>query len=152
MLYIGTDQAILHYTDRSALQRACLWRTELCTVYGNPGNYLEPHYEMVLICFRLFVYLAEAVCLYIPFGYYICAYFLKWNYIFRLFLYLAFPAAMEISQAVSGLGRGQIDDYTLALLGILIGTLLFHAMKAFPFVCRTQHSIPKKSDQLKPLY
>ena len=78
--------------------------------------------------FPLICYLAEAVCLYIPFGYYICAYFLKCNYIFRLFLYLAFPAAMEISQAVSGLGRGQIDDYTLALLGILIGTLLFHAM------------------------
>lgn len=92
------------------------------------GNYLESALRNGSDLFPLICYLAEAVCLYIPFGYYICAYFLKWNYIFRLFLYLAFPAAMEISQAVSGLGRGQIDDYTLALLGILIGTLLFHAM------------------------
>ena len=69
------------------------------------GNYLESALRNGSDLFPLICYLAEAVCLYIPFGYYICAYFLKWNYIFRLFLYLAFPAAMEISQAVSGLGR-----------------------------------------------
>lgn len=76
-----------------------------------------------LICF-----LAEMVVLFIPFGFFLRAFAKKAPFIFRLFLYLVFPALLEISQFLLGTGRGHIDDYVSALLGTLIGILLYHTI------------------------
>lgn len=92
------------------------------------GTYLESALRngdslVLLIC-----YVAESICLYIPFGYYVAAYAKNWFMGFRLFLYLLFPLIMELSQYLSGLGRAHIDDYAFAIIGILIGIALFHIM------------------------
>lgn len=80
------------------------------------GGNLRP-----LICF-----LAEMVVLFIPFGFFLRTFGRKAPFLLRLFLYLAFPACLEISQFLFGIGRGHIDDYVSALVGTLIGTLLYH--------------------------
>lgn len=92
------------------------------------GSYLENTLRSDGNLFPLLCYLAEMICLYIPFGYYLRAYLRKKPFILRLFFYLAFPAIMELSQYILALGRAHIDDYALALLGTLMGVLLFHIM------------------------
>ncbi|MCH5267892.1 MAG: VanZ family protein [Lachnospiraceae bacterium] len=91
------------------------------------GSYLEEALRKNTTLFPLFCYILEMIFLYIPFGYYVSAYMKKIFFPVRLFLYLAYPAIMEMSQYIFGRGRAHIDDYTLALFGILIGSLIFHA-------------------------
>lgn len=92
------------------------------------GSYLESTLRHGGSLLPLVCYLAEMICLYIPFGYYLRAYSQKCPFVLRIFIYLLFPALMELSQFALGMGRAHIDDYTLALFGTLIGVLLFHLM------------------------
>lgn len=91
------------------------------------GTYLEQTLHEHGDLRPIFFYMAEMVCLYIPFGYYLRVYARKMFFPVRLFLYLAFPAIMEMSQYIFNLGRAHIDDYTMALFGTLIGVLIYHA-------------------------
>ncbi len=92
------------------------------------GSYLEECLRTGKDLIPLIWFLAEMVVMFIPFGFFLRAFAGKTAFIFRLFLYLAFPALLEISQFLSGLGRGHIDDYVAALLGTLIGVLIYRAI------------------------
>lgn len=92
------------------------------------GTYLEQTLREHGNLLPLYCYMGEMVCLYIPFGYYLRVCAKKLFFPVRLFLFLAFPAIMEMSQYIFNVGRAHIDDYALALLGTLIGVLIYHAM------------------------
>ena len=76
----------------------------------------------------LFLYMAEMICMGIPIGFFCRIYFNRVFFFFRLVIYFAIPILLEVIQDASGLGRGDIDDVTMTLFGILLGTLLFHLM------------------------
>ncbi len=96
--------------------------------YMSTGTYLEEIIKANQSLIPLLCFLAEMIILFIPFGFYICAYGKKKPFILRLLCYLMFPLLLEASQALTGLGRGHIDDYVSALFGTLIGVLLYHAL------------------------
>lgn len=96
--------------------------------YMATGTYLEDVLRNHKDILPLACYLIEMICLYIPFGFYLRAYSNKLHFGFRLIIYLAFPALLEASQYATGLGRAHVDDYVSALLGTIIGVLLFHAI------------------------
>lgn len=95
--------------------------------YMSTGTYLEEMIRTNQSLVPLFCFLAEMIILFIPFGFYVCAYGRKKPFILRLLCYLAFPLLLELSQELTGLGRGHIDDYISALLGTLIGVMIYHA-------------------------
>lgn len=92
------------------------------------GSYLENTIRQNGTLLPLAYYVAEMICLYIPFGYYLSAYAKKSPFTLRLLIYLSFPAIMELSQYALKIGRAHIDDYALALLGTFVGSVLFHSM------------------------
>ena len=54
----------------------------------------------------------------------------KLNFVFRIIIYILFPAALEFIQYYTNLGRADIDDCVFSIIGILIGVILFHIMNA----------------------
>lgn len=98
--------------------------------YMATGSYLEEIIRMGQSPTSILCFLAEMIILFIPFGFYMRAYSGKWPFILRLFCYLAFPLILEISQYLFGIGRGHIDDYVSALIGTLIGILIYHAINS----------------------
>ncbi len=96
--------------------------------YMSTGTYLEEIIKTGQSLIPLLCFLAEMVILFIPFGFYVCAYGRKIPFIVRLLCYLVFPLLLELSQECMGLGRGHIDDYVSALFGTLIGVLLYHGL------------------------
>lgn len=96
--------------------------------YMATGTYLEEILRTGESPALLLWFLIEMVVLFIPFGFYMRAYGGKLPFVLRLLCYLAFPLLLELSQEITGIGRGHIDDYVSALLGILIGVLSYHAL------------------------
>lgn len=96
--------------------------------YMATGSYIEKTLAAGENLLPLIWFLAEMIALFIPFGFFLRAFAGKTPFIFRLFLYLAVPACLEVSQFLLGIGRGHIDDYVSALLGTLIGILFYHTI------------------------
>lgn len=76
------------------------------------------------------LYASQLVLLGIPFGYLVRVILRKFNFVFRVIIYILFPAALEIIQYYTNLGRGDIDDCVFLLIGVIIGVILFHIMNA----------------------
>lgn len=92
------------------------------------ATYIETALYNKISLLPLFTYMAEMVCIGIPIGFFCRIYFHKLMLFFRLVIYFAIPVILEIIQDCTGLGRGDIDDVTMSMLGILIGVLLFYFM------------------------
>lgn len=94
------------------------------------ATYIETALRGGLDLSLLFAYIAEVIAMGIPIGF-LCRVYLR-NRIFfvRLLTYIVIPVLLEVLQYAAGLGRGDIDDVTFSLIGILIGVLLFHLMNS----------------------
>lgn len=74
----------------------------------------------------MIVYIVEMIALAIPFGFYAKVYCRNLPLLIRLAVYFAVPFLLEAFQYLSGIGRGDIDDYTLAMIGTVIGIIIYH--------------------------
>ncbi len=75
-------------------------------------------------------YIAEMICMGIPIGFFVRIYCHQIHMVCRLLIYFCIPILLEMLQEISGMGRGDIDDVALSLIGILIGVILFHIMNS----------------------
>lgn len=78
----------------------------------------------------LAAYDAEIIALGIPFGFFFRIFLRKRMLPLRLLIFAAYPVLLEVLQYVIGLGRYDLDDISLSLIGILIGVLLFHLINS----------------------
>lgn len=92
------------------------------------GIHLEAMLRSQADLIPLAVYLAEIFTLGIPFGFFCRIYCRKWMTGFRILLYIAWPVALEVLQELTGLGRYDLDDIALSLIGIVCGVLLYHLL------------------------
>lgn len=90
------------------------------------GNYLEATLAKGNSIAPMLLYMGELVAMAVPFGFYAKVYCRNLPFILRFFVYLIVPFAVEFAQSLLGTGRGDIDDYTLAILGTLIGIGIYH--------------------------
>jgi glycopeptide antibiotics resistance protein len=90
------------------------------------GSYVEAALASGSSLHHIIVYLAEMIVIAIPFGFYAKVYCRSLPFLIRLFVYLAVPFLMEAIQYLTGIGRADIDDYTLALIGTVIGIIIYH--------------------------
>lgn len=66
------------------------------------------------------------IALAIPFGFYVKVYCRNLPLLIRIAVYLIIPFLLEAIQYLSGIGRADIDDYTLGMIGTVIGIIIYH--------------------------
>lgn len=94
--------------------------------FMSTGSYLETaisHHENIS---QMLLYIAEVIALSIPFGFYAKVYTRIYPILARLAIYIGIPLLIEVLQHITGLGRGDIDDFALMMIGTVIGIALYH--------------------------
>lgn len=71
-------------------------------------------------------YIVQLVVFAVPYGFYVRVYTREFPVVLRILIYLCGPFMIEVIQAVSGIGRGDIDDYAFSIVGLLIGVGIYH--------------------------
>ncbi|MCI8378365.1 MAG: hypothetical protein HFH72_07575 [Lachnospiraceae bacterium] len=89
------------------------------------GNYLERTISAGGDISSMIIYIIEMVVLAIPFGFYAKVYCRSFPFLGRLFIYLIVPFLLEGIQYLTGIGRADIDDYSLAMIGTVIGVVIY---------------------------
>lgn len=90
------------------------------------GSYIETAISNGADLHQIIVYILEMIVLAIPFGFYAKVYCRSFPLLGRLAVYLGIPFLLEALQYLTGIGRADIDDYTLALIGTIIGIAVYH--------------------------
>lgn len=98
--------------------------------FMSTGNYLEEILRSHQDILPISLYIIQLVLLGIPFGFIIKAYGRNLPFLFRLFIYIAFPAALEVTQFITSIGYSHLDDCMMFLVGTLIGIITFNAVSA----------------------
>ncbi|MDD7403849.1 MAG: VanZ family protein [Butyribacter sp.] len=97
------------------------------------GNYLETALSQNESIHQMVVYILEMIVLAIPFGFYAKVYTRNFPFPARLAIYLGCPLAIELLQYVTGNGYGDIDDYSLTIIGTAIGIAIYHIVQAISY-------------------
>ena len=100
----------------------------------------------------MFVYITEMICMGIPFGFLARTYCHRVPFILRIFIYLAFPAVLEVSQYCIGISHSDIDDYVMTLIGITIGLIIFHIINAIYQSMTNRDFMLNRNKQQRRLY
>lgn len=90
------------------------------------GSYIEEAVSNGTSLHQIIVYIAEMIVLAIPFGFYAKVYCRNFPFLGRLAVYLGVPFLLEAIQYLTGIGRADIDDYALSLIGTVIGIVIYH--------------------------
>lgn len=90
------------------------------------GSYIETALATGEDLGNMIIYIAELILLAIPFGFYAKVYCRKLPLALRLLIYIGVPFLFEGAQYLFGIGRADIDDYSLAIIGTIIGILIYH--------------------------
>ena len=116
------------------------------------GTYIEHTFKAGKSINEFVFYALQLVCLGIPFGYLCRVALRKLNFVFRIIIYILFPAALEAAQYMTGLGRGDIDDCVFSLIGIFIGVVLFHIMNGAFQTIATRDFMISRAQQKKYIF
>lgn len=97
------------------------------------GSYIERAFAEGKDISSMVIYILEMIALAIPFGFYAKVYCRRLPFILRLFIYMLVPFLFEAAQYVTEIGRADIDDYALALIGTTIGVIIYHLVYYISF-------------------
>lgn len=90
------------------------------------GTYLEEVLSKGGNVIPMLIYIGEVILFAVPFGFYARVYTRQLPVLVRFLVYLGFPLLLEVVQALTGIGRGVIDDYAFAIIGTIIGVGIYH--------------------------
>lgn len=90
------------------------------------GSYIEKALSNNIGISQIIIYILEMISLGIPFGFYAKVYCRNLPLLIRIAVYLFVPFLLEAIQYLTGIGRADIDDYTLSMIGTLIGIIIYH--------------------------
>lgn len=91
-------------------------------------------------------YALQMCCFGIPLGFYLRLYLRNIVRFMRIFLIFAIPLLIELLQNLTGRGRGAIDDYCMALVGIVIGIILYYFLN-FLFRNTAHHDFLRRDNR-----
>ncbi len=89
------------------------------------GHYFESVLGSGGDSFGMILYIIEMVAFGIPYGFYARAFTREFPLLLRILIYLCGPFLVEVVQAVTGIGRGDIDDFAFGMVGLVIGVGIF---------------------------
>lgn len=89
------------------------------------GHYIETALEYGEDLSSIITYIFELIILAVPFGFYAKVYCRKLPFLLRFLIYIIVPFLFEGIQYLTGIGRADIDDYALALIGTIIGIIIY---------------------------
>lgn len=85
------------------------------------------------------IYIIKAIFLYIPYGFYLRILLRTASILVRSGIILLFPLLVEAAQYLFSIGHCDIDDFMFALLGSLIGILIYNVLNKI-FLSRTEYA------------
>lgn len=89
------------------------------------GTYLESVISQGGDVTPMIIYVVEVILFAVPFGFYAKVYTRQMPTAVRFLVYMGIPFLLEVVQAFTGMGRGDIDDYSFAMIGTIIGVGIF---------------------------
>lgn len=120
--------------------------------FMSTGSYIETALNDGTSLIPLFAYMAEVICIGIPFGYFARTCCRKVPFILRILIYMVYPLILETAQYVTNIGRADIDDYVMTLIGIVIGLIIFHIMNALYQTMASRDFMIGRNQQQKHFY
>lgn len=98
--------------------------------FMSTGTYIELVLNQGKSLTTILAYILEVIVFAIPFGFYARVYTRFFSRGIRLLTYILVPFLVELLQILTGRGRGDIDDFALAMIGTLIGIAIYHLVYA----------------------
>ncbi|MBR1743780.1 MAG: VanZ family protein [Lachnospiraceae bacterium] len=89
------------------------------------GHYFEAALSEGKDVSVMVLYIVQMVAFAVPYGFYVRVFTKEFPVILRILLYLCGPFLVEVVQAVTEIGRGDIDDYAFSIVGLAIGVGIF---------------------------
>ena len=116
-LFLRNNSFVSYFTDISSINYI---------PFLSLATLIEHHISGYFTMAELLKYLALCIALFIPYGFYSTLMFRYQSRILRFLALLFLPLIIEILQLVFLLGKCDIDDVLLGLLGGFIGAILYH--------------------------
>lgn len=120
-LFLRNNSFVSYFTDINSINYVPF--LSLATLIE---HYISGYFTLA----ELIRYLALCIALFIPYGFYSTLMFRYQNRIFRFFALLFLPLVIEILQLVFLLGKCDVDDVLLGLLGGFMGAILYHIVNS----------------------
>jgi len=110
-----------------SLYRAVSWSNNVnFTPFLTLSMEIEDYLYGIIPLSYILIYLASRILIFIPYGYYITLLTKNRSRLLRLFLFLLFPAVIELVQFFLYPSRSDIDDLIYGFIGGIIASLLFY--------------------------
>ncbi len=119
LLFMKNKSFVLYYTDFESVNMV-----PFLTLATLIEEYLNGYVALGTIA----KYLLQEIALFIPYGFYTVLLLRYQSRSLRILVLLILPLMVEILQKVFHLGKGDLDDVILGLLGGLIGAVFYHIL------------------------
>jgi glycopeptide antibiotics resistance protein len=119
MLLLKNEDFVLYYDDLKSLNFV-----PFLTIATLIEDYLYKYISFGTIM----SYLLQEIFLFLPYGFYVILLLHNFSRIVRFFALLLLPVIIELVQKIFLLGKPDIDDIILGLIGGLIGGLCYHLL------------------------
>jgi len=119
ILFLQNGTNILYYTDYHSIN---------LVPFLTLATLIEDHINGYVSVNNITAYLIQGILLFVPYGFYTIL-LLRYNRLLtRIIALLFLPLLIEVLQRVFLLGKGDIDDIILAMIGSVIGALCYHIL------------------------
>lgn len=120
--------------------------------FMSTGSYLENALRTGGDIKPMLIYITLVVASGIPFGFFTRLYFRRMLFLPRLLFMLLIPLFLEFLQECLQIGRGDIDDYCMALIGVLLGVILFHIIDGIYHALGKQQFLAERNKPFSQFY
>lgn len=114
-----------------SLYRAVMWSDNVnFTPFLTLSMEIEDYLYGIIPLSYVFIYLASRILISIPYGYYIALITKNNSRVLRFFLFILFPAGIEVLQFFFYPSRCDIDDIIYGFIGCMVGSLFFYLVSS----------------------
>jgi glycopeptide antibiotics resistance protein len=126
LLFINNESMVLYYSNFENVN---------LIPFLTMATLIEDYVDGFVTIGSILNYLLLSTLLFVPFGFYGIMLLRNSNRLIRFMLLILFPVIIEVLQKTFLLGKGDIDDVILGLIGGLVGGLFYHILNSiFRFV------------------
>ncbi len=120
-LFIQSESNILYYTDFKSIN---------LIPFLTLATLIEDYIDGYVSLNSIITYLVQNILLFAPYGFYSILMLRHHRRLTRAFALLFLPLLIEVLQRVFLLGKGDIDDIILAMIGGTLGSFVYHLLNS----------------------
>ncbi|MGB8455119.1 MAG: VanZ family protein [Anaerocolumna sp.] len=128
IFYIGILITLLFFKNKSFVEHYTDFNASNMIPFLTLATLIEDYITGYIASDIIIKYLVQGIVLFIPYGFYAILFLRYQSRLLRLLGLLVLPVLVEILQTIFKLGKTDIDDILLGLLGGFIGAILYHTV------------------------